>query len=316
MNHINANKVKSTELILRTTVLLFKYNSNEDMPYKFNGKEMDEEMGLYYYGARYMNPITSLWYGVDQMTEKYTEIGAYVYCNNNPIKFIDLDGKDWYQNDEGTSTFWQKGSASKIETNGEIYFSIGKTYTHSYDWGEVNYLQDKVTNVTVWSGVSTARTIIKIARRVEDGREYFASSLKENSGNARIGSNGKIYSETEIGGVFHGNQYVSTKSLAKIGAKWGKGTLAVGLAFTGLHVYDAYHKDGNSVGHNTKVAVAEETGSWAGAFAGAKLCAAIGFTVGSVVPVIGNTAGTIAGGIIGACLGSYGGEKLMDEMIK
>jgi RHS repeat-associated protein len=25
-------------------------------PYKFNGKELDEETGLYYYGARYMNP--------------------------------------------------------------------------------------------------------------------------------------------------------------------------------------------------------------------------------------------------------------------
>ena len=30
------------------------------MPYKFNDKELDEETGLYYYGARYMNPVTSL----------------------------------------------------------------------------------------------------------------------------------------------------------------------------------------------------------------------------------------------------------------
>ena len=41
------------------------------MPYKFNGKEFDEETGLYYYGARYMNPVTSLWYGVDPLAEKY-----------------------------------------------------------------------------------------------------------------------------------------------------------------------------------------------------------------------------------------------------
>jgi hypothetical protein len=40
VNHINANKVKSTKLTFRTTVPLFKYNSNEDMPYKFNGKGM------------------------------------------------------------------------------------------------------------------------------------------------------------------------------------------------------------------------------------------------------------------------------------
>ena len=29
---------------------------------KFNGKELDQETGLYYYGARYMNPVTNRWY--------------------------------------------------------------------------------------------------------------------------------------------------------------------------------------------------------------------------------------------------------------
>ena len=33
-----------------------EYSSSEDLPYKFNGKQFDEETGLYYYGARYMNP--------------------------------------------------------------------------------------------------------------------------------------------------------------------------------------------------------------------------------------------------------------------
>ena len=63
------------------------------MPYKFNGKEFDQETGLYYYGARYMNPVTSLWYGVDALAEKYPSIGGYVYCVGNPIKCVDLDGK-------------------------------------------------------------------------------------------------------------------------------------------------------------------------------------------------------------------------------
>lgn len=67
--------------------------SSEEMPYKFNGKEFDQETGLYYYGARYMNPVTSLWYGVDALAEKYPSIGGYVYCVGNPIKCVDLDGK-------------------------------------------------------------------------------------------------------------------------------------------------------------------------------------------------------------------------------
>ena len=42
-------------------LLVDEHSSSEDIPYKFNGKELDQETGLYYYGARYMNPVTSLW---------------------------------------------------------------------------------------------------------------------------------------------------------------------------------------------------------------------------------------------------------------
>ena len=64
------------------------------MPYKFNGKDFDEETGLYYYGARYMNPEASVWYGVDPLAEKYTSTSAYVYCLGNPIKLADINGCD------------------------------------------------------------------------------------------------------------------------------------------------------------------------------------------------------------------------------
>ena len=70
------------------------------MPYKFNGKEFDEETGLYYYGARYMNPKTSLWYGVDPLAEKYVSTGSYVYCIDNPIRLIDPDGIHWVEDNK------------------------------------------------------------------------------------------------------------------------------------------------------------------------------------------------------------------------
>jgi len=37
----------------------------------FNGKELDEETGLYYYGARYYDARTSVWQSVDPMAEKF-----------------------------------------------------------------------------------------------------------------------------------------------------------------------------------------------------------------------------------------------------
>ena len=74
-------------------LLVDEHTSSEDMPYKFNGKDLDEETGLYYYGARYLNPMASIWYGVDPLAEKFTAMGGYVYTLCNPVKFIDLKGK-------------------------------------------------------------------------------------------------------------------------------------------------------------------------------------------------------------------------------
>ena len=74
-------------------LLVDEHSSSEDLPYKFNGKQFDEETGLYYYGARYMNPVTSLWYGVDPQIEKMPKDGSYSYCFGNPIKLIDPNGE-------------------------------------------------------------------------------------------------------------------------------------------------------------------------------------------------------------------------------
>ena len=85
-------------------LLVDEHSSSEDMPYKFNGKELDQETGLYYYGARYMNPVSSLWYGVDPLAEKYPSVGGYVYCMENPTKLIDPNGKETHValNKDGT----------------------------------------------------------------------------------------------------------------------------------------------------------------------------------------------------------------------
>ena len=73
-------------------LLVDEHTSSEDMPYKFNGKQFDEETGLYYYGARYMNPMASIWYGVDPLAEKYVTVGGYIYTLENPINLVDPDG--------------------------------------------------------------------------------------------------------------------------------------------------------------------------------------------------------------------------------
>jgi RHS repeat-associated protein len=89
-------------------------NSNaQRTPYLFTAKELDEETGLYYFGARYYDPRTSVWQSADPILGKYLpsggnasnlsgmggiynsfNLGLYSYGHLNPLKFVDPDGNE------------------------------------------------------------------------------------------------------------------------------------------------------------------------------------------------------------------------------
>lgn len=74
-------------------------------PYGFNGKELDPETGLYYYGDRYYDPRTTLWQSADPQMGTYLDGGpaggvgnpvtlaTYTYAANNPVRLTDPDGR-------------------------------------------------------------------------------------------------------------------------------------------------------------------------------------------------------------------------------
>ena len=95
-------------LFLRSKLLVDEHSCSEDLPYKFNGKQFDEETRLYYYGAKYMNLVTSLWYGVDPLAEKYPNYSSHIYCIDNPIRSADLFGTDIWNIDVGSGNVVQK----------------------------------------------------------------------------------------------------------------------------------------------------------------------------------------------------------------
>ncbi|WP_019143026.1 SpvB/TcaC N-terminal domain-containing protein [Noviherbaspirillum massiliense] len=79
-------------------------SNTQRTPYLFTGKELDEETGLYYYGARYYDPRTSVWQSPDRILGKYLEgepnqgvfnsanLALYTYSYNSPIVLKDPDG--------------------------------------------------------------------------------------------------------------------------------------------------------------------------------------------------------------------------------
>ncbi|MDO5616592.1 MAG: RHS repeat-associated core domain-containing protein, partial [Cruoricaptor ignavus] len=89
---INGDLSQHTEFMAFGEILFDEHSTSIIQPYLFNGKELDSETGLYYYGERYYDPKVSIFINVDPLVEKTLQ--SYQYANNNPIMFIDPTGME------------------------------------------------------------------------------------------------------------------------------------------------------------------------------------------------------------------------------
>ncbi len=84
-----------------------EHSNTQRTPYLFTAKELDEETGLYYFGARYYDARTSLWQSPDPILGSYVSGGPnggvqqpvnlslYAYSRQNPVGFSDSSGEFW-----------------------------------------------------------------------------------------------------------------------------------------------------------------------------------------------------------------------------
>ena len=74
----------------------------------YTGKEAqnpDFSTGYTDFGARQYSPTLRRWMTPDPLSEKYYGVSPYAFCDNNPVNFVDPDGRDIYRYDDKSGTF-------------------------------------------------------------------------------------------------------------------------------------------------------------------------------------------------------------------
>ncbi|MDO5616143.1 MAG: RHS repeat-associated core domain-containing protein [Cruoricaptor ignavus] len=165
---INGNLSQHTEFMAFGEILFDEHSTSITMPYLFNGKELDSETNLTYYGARYLDMKTSLWLNTDPLSgynpifehEHYIDgqhnggvfnpmnLNTYTYTYQNPIRYIDPNGK---QTESYATKRHDDNDISQIVTiRGRRYYqnttntwAIFKNKVNSWFGGDSDYWVDK-----------------------------------------------------------------------------------------------------------------------------------------------------------------------------
>ena len=137
------------------------YYTSGTNPYLYNGKEIDRMHGLnqYDYGARWRDGALPPWTTVDPLAEKYYSISPYAYCANNPVLFVDPDGRDWIVTNDTYKFEWRDG------INANSMLPEGYSYVGSQNNDILSYMGIK----TSYSDANT-NTIGQVASDAELGK--------------------------------------------------------------------------------------------------------------------------------------------------
>ena len=181
--------------------------------YRYNGKEEQTLFSTPYsdYGARQYSSASAHWLTLDPLANKYYSISPYAFCANNPVNYVDPDGKKLYflkgvtdkfkeqfkvtvqfMNSKGTAGDLAKLEASKVvyyiteaSCLEDTHFEMGKVNIISWD---PNHLLETTNNLWLSPATALAHEAAHAARYDEVINSGATHLIKQFKSDNQIGS--------------------------------------------------------------------------------------------------------------------------------
>jgi RHS repeat-associated protein len=193
-----------------------------NVKHKFTGQELDDETGLYNYGARYYDPAIGRFVSADSIVPDFSDpqsLNRYSYCRNNPVIITDPSGNIFIIDDIIIAAVtYVVANAAVIAEGAAIGAAIGGASA-------------AVTGGNVWQGMAlgavSGAVFAGVGGLIGDSITYAAVPGGVGPPTAGWAAAGNI------GGAMAGGAASGASTAAMTGGNVGQGAL-IGMAIAGV----------------------------------------------------------------------------------